>query len=270
MGPPLTFLVEALIARTENGLFQAGQSLIHRLDPRIKVLASLTLVVLSFVAGDRLQLAVLMVVAAAALRVISAHALLVLRICLMLRWLLLFTFLMHLLFSPGRTLWGLGWLSLDGLSLGGFVCLQMVLAVIFTAILAVTTSIEDLAAAFDWFVRPLSRLGCRTDDWQKILLLALGFIPVVHAEILESGKSQIASAEQERSGRGRWSLFVMQTQDLTERMLARGDKMAHDIAADGSSGQSPSELPSVRPLSLPDRYFVATMLLVIVCHWLAG
>lgn len=269
-GAPLSLAVKELIARTENGLYQAGHSLIHRLDPRIKVLFSLILVVLTFAAINWAQLAVLIVVAAAALGLLSAYALLALRICLMLRWLLLFTFLMHLLLSPGRTLWGLGWLSLDGLYLGCFVCLQMFVAVIFTTTLAITTSIEDLAAAFGWFVHPLSRLGCRTEDWQKILLLTLGFIPVVHAEIHDSDKSESSSAERVRSGKGRWALFISKTQDIIERMLARGDKMAHAIAADDSSCRDPSELPSMRPLPLLDRFFVGTMMLAVVCHWLAG
>ena len=269
-GAPLTLSVEELIARTENGLYQAGRSLIHRLDPRIKVLSSLTLVVLTFAATSWLQLAALIVVAVAALGLLSAHALLTLRICLMLRWFLLFTLLMHLLLSPGRTIWGFGWLSLDGLYLGSFICLQMVVAVIFTTTLAITTPIEDLAAAFGWFVRPLSRFGCRTDDWQKILLLALGFIPVVHAEIHDSGKSEGASAERERNGKRRWSLFLSKTGDLVERMLTRGDKMAHEIATDDSSCRIPSELPSLRPLPLLDRYFVGFMMLAIVCHWLTG
>ena len=251
-------------------MYQAGQGIIHRLDPRIKLLSCLTLVVLTFAASNWAQLAVMFVVAAAALGLLSAHVLLTLRICLMLRWLLLFTFLMHLLLSPGRTIWGLGWLSLDGLYLGSFVCLQMVVAVVFTTTLAMTTSIEDLASAFGWFVRPLSGLGCRTDDWQKILLLALGFIPVVHAEIYASGKSDSTSAERVRNGKRRWSRFFSKTEDFTERMLTRGDRMAHEIAADDSSCRTPAELPSMRPLPLLDRYFVSFMMLAIVCHWLTG
>ncbi len=270
MVPPFTLSVEALIAKTENGLYQAGQSPIHSLDPRIKLLSSLVLVVLTFAANNWMQLAVPIVVAAAAMGLLSAHALLILRVCLMLRWLLLFTFLMHLLLSPGRTLWGLDWLSLDGLLLGSIVCLQMIVAVIFTTSLAITTSIDDLAAAFGWLVRPLSHVGCRTDDWQKTLLLALGFIPVVHAEINDSGNNGTASAGRERNDRGRWSLFFAKTEDFIQRMLTRGDKMAHEIAADGSSNQNPSELPSLTPLSLIDRYFISTTVLAVVCHWLAG
>jgi len=234
-------------------------------------LSSLTLVVLTFTASDWVQLAILVIVASVALLEISPHAWLVLKTCFMLRWLLLFTLLMHLLLSPGRTLWGMSWLSFDGLCLGGFVCVQIVLAAMMTAILAITTTIEDLTAAFGWFVQPLSRLGCRTDDWQKILLLALGFIPVVHEEIFLSGRSQDnSSAEQGPDGKGRWSVFSSKMQVFTERMLARGDTMAHVIAAGDNSCCLPSALPSIRLLSLLDRYFITAMMLIMACHWLSG
>lgn len=260
-----------MITKTENGLYQPGQSLIHKLDPRIKVLSSLTLVVLTFAANAWLQLALLLVVVSGALLVVSPHVWLVLRTGLMLRWLLLFTLLMYLFLSPGRTLWGLSWLSLDGLYLGGFVCLQIVLAAMMTTILAITTKIQDLTAAFGWFVQPLSWLGCRTEDWQKILLLALGFIPVVHEEIYLSGRSEdVSSTEQGQKVKGRWSMLCSKMQAFTERMLIRGDTMAHEIAANDSSCRIPSPLPSIWPLSLPDQYFVTAMILVMFCHWLAG
>jgi len=260
-----------LTATTENSLYQPGQSLIHRLDPRIKVLSSLTLVVLTFAASDWMQLAILLVVAAGALLVISPYAWLVLRVCLMLRWLLLFTLLMHLLLSPGRTLWGLSWLSLDGLRLGFFVCVQIALAAMTTTTLAITTRIEDLSAAFGWFVQPLSRLGCRTDDWQKIVLLALGFIPVVREEMDLSIRSEAdCSSARDHGWKGRWSAFCTKMQAFTERMLIRGDTMAHEIAANDNSCRISYALSSIWPLSLPDRYIVITMMLIIACHWLAG
>jgi len=252
-------------------LYQPGQSLIHRLDPRTKVLSSLILVILAFAARDWTQLAVLLVAAAGALQLISHQAWLVLRVCSMLRWLLLFTLLMHLLWSPGRTLWGLSWMSLDGLSLGGFVCVQIVLAAMVTTILAITTTIEGLAAAFDWFVQPLSWLGFRTDDWQKILLLALGFIPVVREEMNLSTRSEAdGSTSRNRDWKGRWSVFCAKMQAFTERMLIKGDTMAQEIAAHGDSCQMTFALPSIWPLSLPDRYMVIAVMLIIVFHWLAG
>lgn len=234
-------------------------------------MSSLTLVVLTFMASDVMQLAILVIVASVAMLVISPHAWLVLRTCLMLRWLLLFTLLMHLLLSPGRTLWGMSWLSFDGLCLGGFVSVQIVLAAMMTAILAITTTIEDLTAAFGWFVQPLSRLGCRTDDWQKILLLALGFIPVVHEEILLSGRTEnTSSTEQGHDGKGRWSGVCSKMQAFTERMLARGDTMAHLIATGDNSCCIPSALPAIKLLSLLDRYFITAIMLIMACHWLAG
>lgn len=241
------------------------------LDPRIKMISTLALVVVTFAAADWAQLAVLFVVAAAALLIISAHVWLALRICLTLRWLLLFTLLMHLLLSSGRTLWGLGWLSLDGLQLGGFVCLQIMLAALFTTTLAITTPIESLAAAFGWLVRPLALVGCRTDDWQRILLLALGFLPVVHEEITVSGPGDATAVGQRWWDlKGRWLLFAARTESFVERMLTRGDRMACQLAAGDGVSHNPPGLPSLLPLPLLDRYLVIAMMLFIVGYWLAG
>ena len=234
-------------------------------------MSTLALVVLTFAAGDWAQLAMLVVVAAGALRVISAHARLALRICMTLRWLLIFTLLMYLLLSSGRTLWGLGWLSLDGLQLGVFVCLQLALAALFTITLAITTLIEDLAAAFGWLVRPLSLFGCRTDDWQKILQLALGFLPVVHEEITRSGPGDALTVRRRWWDiQGQSSLFAARTEDFIERMLTRGDRMAQQIAADSGVFHKPAGLPGLWPLPLLDRYFVTAMMLIILGHWLTG
>lgn len=252
-------------------MYQPGQSLIHRLDPRIKVLSSLTLVVLTFAASDWIQLAMLLVVATGALLIISPYVWLVLRVCSKLRWLLLFTLLMHLLLSPGRTLWGLSWLSLDGLSLGVFVCVQIALAATTTTILAITTRIEDLSAAFGWFVKPLSRLGCRTEDWQKMVLLALGFIPVVREEMHLSVRGEAdSSVARDQGWKGRWSASCTKMKAFTERMLVRGDTMAHQIAENDNSCPISCALPSIWPLSQPDRYIVVAMILIIVFHWLTG
>jgi energy-coupling factor transport system permease protein len=227
--------------------------------------------VLIFAASDWIQLAMLLVVAAGALLVISPHVWLVLRVCSMLRWLLLFTLLMHLLLSPGRTLWGLSWLSLDGLCLGFFVCVQIALAATTTTILAITTRIEDLSAAFGWFVKPLSLLGCRTDDWQKIVLLALGFIPVVREEMHLSVRSKADwSAVRDQRWRDRWSAFSTKMKAFTERMLIRGDTMAHQIAASDNSCRTPSALLPIWPLSLPDRCIVAAMMLIMTGYWFTG
>jgi hypothetical protein len=137
--------------------------------------------------------------------------------------------------------------------------------------LAITTRIEDLSAAFGWFVKPLSGLGCRTDDWQKIVLLALGFIPVVREEMHLSLRNEAdCSAVRDQGWMGRWSVFCTKIKAFTERMLIRGDTMAHQIAANDNSCRIPSALLPIWPLSLPDRCIVTAMMLIMTCYWFAG
>jgi len=143
------------MASAETGLYQQAETILHRLDPRVKVLSCLVLVVLSFGAAGWMQLLSIITIVALAVWSIKPVSQQVLRLFWLLRWFLLFTFLLHLLLSPGRTLWGLSWLSFDGLLSGAFVCLQMLLAVAASALLGITTTTASLSQAFGWFVRPL-------------------------------------------------------------------------------------------------------------------
>ena len=244
----------------------------------MKVLSCLLLVVLAFAATDWTRLFALVVTTAVLLWLTSPLLNSILRLCWMLRWFLLFTLLMHLLLSPGRTLWGTSWLSLDGLLMGTFVCVQMILAIVAAALLAMTTATENLTRTFGWFVQPLHWLGCKTEEWQKILLLTMNFIPVVQEEIHASRSSGAApSAESSQSSPsaqparvGRWSVWMQTLQDFLLRLVNRGDAVAHRIAASEEPLSLPKELPPFMPMALQDQLFSLAFILVIICYWFAG
>ena len=260
-----------MIANTRSGLYQPGETFLYRLDPRVKVLSCLLLVSLAF-AADWSQLFVLILTATLALCFVRPALSSLWRVCWMFRWLMLFTLLMHLILSPGRTLWGLSWLSFDGLLMGGLVCVQMLLAVIVSALLAITTSTATLARTFGWFVQPLHWLGCRTEEWQRLLLLALDFIPTVQEEMKASMvPDSDGHAESTSPGReGRWSVWRQKLHDFLLRLMDRGDIIAHSIAADEDSTHLPPELSPLMPMVLHDQLFALTITVVVVCYWLAG
>lgn len=228
--------------------------------------------VLAFAAAGWPQLFALAVIASIALWTISPLYYSALRICWMLRWLLLFTLLMHLLMSPGRTLWGISWLSLDGLQMGFFVCAQMLLAIVLSALLAITTSTENLARTFGWFVKPLDWLGCRTGEWQKLLLLTMDFIPVVQEEIRASSTSDVGDHDVSTptNRTGRWSVWMLKLQGLLLRLVARGDSIAHRIAENEDSCHLPARLSPLLPMTLLDQLFSLTITLVVIGYWFAG
>ena len=261
-----------MIASAETGLYQQAETILHRLDPRVKVLSCLVLVVLSFGAAGWMQLLSIITIVALAVWSIKPVSQRIFRLFWLLRWFLLFTFLLHLFLSPGRTLWGLSWLSFDGLLSGSFVCLQMLLAVAASALLGITTTTESLSQTFGWFVRPLRWLGCRTDEWQKILLLSLDFIPVVHAEIRASDQVETRSSDSlaPATSQGRFAAWGKRLHDLIFRLVARGDEIAHRLTLDDAAALKPNVLPAFLPMALLDQLFSMAVCLVILSYWLVG
>ena len=261
-----------MIAVSENGHYHPGQTLLHRLDPRVKILSCLLLVILTFAAPGWPKLFPLIVAVALAVYLTIPQATSIWRICWMFRWLLLFTLLMHLLFSSGRTLWGQSWLSRDGLLLGCFVCAQMLIAIVISALLAITTTTNTFSGTLGWFVRPLQRLGCETGEWQKILLLTMDFIPVVQEEMFACSTTDVGSLAESslKSRTRRWSMWRQKLHGLLERLIDRGDTVAHRIAGDQDSLCLSAGLPPLMPMALQDQLFSLAITLVIACYWLAG
>jgi energy-coupling factor transport system permease protein len=238
----------------------------------VKILSCLLLVILTFAAPCWPKLFPLMVTVALAVCLTIPHAASIWRVCWMFRWLLLFTLLMHLLLSSGRTLWGQSWLSRDGLLLGCYVCAQMLMAIVISALLAITTTTNTLSGTFGWFVRPLQRLGCETEEWQKILLLTMDFIPVVQEEMYACSTTDLGSHAESslKSRTGRWSTWRQKLHGFLERLMARGDTIAQRIAGDQDSLPLPAGLPPLMPMALHDQLFSLAITLVIACYWLAG
>ncbi len=190
----------------------------------------------------------------------------------MLRWLLLFSLLMHLFFSPGRTLWGLSWLSFDGLLTGTFVCLQILLAVTASALLGITTSTASLSLAFGWLVQPLALLGCRTEEWQKIMAQAIDFIPLVHAEISVSGKAEDATSDKYglKTKQDRFHAWGKSLHNLIFRLVDRGDEIAYCLAAEDDSVTGQKRLPAFLPMAFLDQLVLVIVFLVTLSYGLMG
>jgi energy-coupling factor transport system permease protein len=261
-----------LIASVETALYQQADTFLHRVDPRLKLFSCLLLVALSFSASAWIELIPVLVTVTAAAWSARPFSRRILQILWLLRWLLLFTLLLHLFFSSGKTLWGVSWLSYDGFLQGAFVGLQVSMAVAASTLLGITTSTMDLSLAFGWFVRPLGLIGFRTTEWQKIILQALDFIPLVHAEIGASsqGKGRGDDDCNVETRPNRFHALGKGLHCLILRLVDRGDEIACRLAEDGDSPSGQQRLPAFLPMVLLDQLFVLTVCLVTFVFCLVG
>jgi len=216
------------------GRYVPGDSPMHRLDARVKLAVLPLFVVASFALSGGLRLAALGVCALVMLLAAGLPWKVWWRGIRIFRWLFLFTLLLHLLLTPGRTLFGVEWLSYDGLLRGLTVCAQLLLAILFSSLLTLTSSVEALAGAVAWWLAPLRRWRLPVDELSRLLQLVLQFIPVLR----EEWAAQVEAFR--RRGEDLSQGTLLQRGRLAGQMLAplvlglvdRADALAYDMAID--------------------------------------
>lgn len=270
-GPPVCFEGPELYQGAESGLYIEGMTRLHRLDPRVKFAASLLLVVLSFSASTGGQLLWVAMVFVCLFFLLREFALSIFRVLWKLRWLILFSFLLHLLFTPGRTLWGTRWISYDGFLVGSFVSAQILLAVFFASVFALTTRIELIVAAVGWFARPLKSIGLNVSNFEKLVLLVLRFLPIVHGHIGQvAAENDLTDDKVSSSFLQKWRIWAIRVRTSIISLIDQGDEIAHELAQQEQEQDQVVTLPGL--FSLPSSDLVAVLWLVtILCvYWLIG
>jgi energy-coupling factor transport system permease protein len=244
---------------TGNLQRMAMASFLGRADPRLKLLVCGLVIILAFAAGSWQRLAVLGVVALLLSRLACCGPMAMLRSLRPFRWLLLFTLLLHLFLSPGHTLFGVAWLSRDGLLHGLLVCGQIAIAALAAALLSSTTTAEHTALACGWLLTPLKWLGCPVRQWEELTFLVLRFFPQMREELMATVAAD---------GGGwfhRVSAWENRLLPLFDRLVERADTYARDIV-DGREAVCPGQLPPLDLLAMRNALLTAGLLAAVFCY----
>jgi len=214
------------------GRFYPRDSFLHRLDPRIKLGVIPLFVIASFAASGFTHLLLLAAAALFLLLLGNIAPGIWWRGIWVFRWLFVCTLVLHLLLTPGRTLFGLAWFSGDGLSQGVQACCRLSLAVTFSSLLTLTTPPSKVAAALSNLLAPLARIGIPAQRVSFLFRLVLEFIPILRDEARE-----LVSRCRYSPRRG-WARLWARIDILREviplllyRMVERADAMAKAYAA---------------------------------------
>ncbi|BCR05446.1 energy-coupling factor transporter transmembrane protein EcfT [Desulfuromonas versatilis] len=262
----------AFLADLTLGRYVPRDSPLHRLDPRLKLVGLPLFVIACFAGPSPVRLGGL-----------SALALVLALLCRLewriwwrglwvLRWLLLFSLLLHLFLSPGRTLFGFAWLSLDGLLRGLQVCWQLSLAVVFSSLLTLTTSPGHLAGGIASLLAPLQRFGLPAREWALLLGLVMQFIPILRDEALEVYRQQSGQPE-EKPPLGlpaRIRLFGGLVAPLMLRLVDRADALAQCMARGEAGLQGGAAIEALPRLPKGELFWFCASLAVLGALWMLG
>ncbi|NPV54035.1 MAG: energy-coupling factor transporter transmembrane protein EcfT [Firmicutes bacterium] len=179
-----------------------GDSIVHRLDPRTKILLTLAVVVGIFFVEELwgYVLFFLFVGSVVALsRIPPGYIVRGLRPLIII---LVLTFLLHLFMNPGRELFELGPLiaTYAGAYKGVLMVGRLVLLVVATSMLTLTTSPIQLTDGMEAILRPARRVGVPAHELAMMMTIALRFIPTLLEETDKIMKAQMARGADFESG----------------------------------------------------------------------
>lgn len=177
------------------GQFFPGESFVHHLDPRTKLIATLIYIVAIFLAQTPLTYGILIGFAFLVVLLSRLPILMVLKSLKPVWFIVVITLLIHTFTFPGKEIlwqWQMFTVTKEGLELGVKMGLRLTLLLLFSSVLTFTTSPIVLTDGIERLLRPLKCVGVPAHEIAMMMTIALRFIPTLLEETDRIIKAQEA------------------------------------------------------------------------------
>ena len=185
------------------GQYFPGTSFVHRLDPRTKLLVTMLFIIAIFFAQTPLAYAILCGFTLFVILLSRLPLLMVLKSVKPIWIILVLTLGIHMFTTPGETVvyqYSFLTITLEGLAMGGKMCLRLILLLLFSSILTFTTSPIVLTDGIENLLRPFKSVGVPAHELAMMMTIALRFIPTLLEETDRIMKAQTARGADFESG----------------------------------------------------------------------
>ena len=164
------------------GRYVPGNSLLHNLDPRTKLVAAILFIILIFSAANWFAFFTLWILTFIVIQLSRVSYRIYFRGIKPLLWLIVFTATLQMLFTKGTKTffqWGLITISDYGIQIGIFIFFRFTLITILSTVVTLTTKPIDLADAVTFFLKPLRLLKVPVNEFAMMVTIAFRFIPIL-------------------------------------------------------------------------------------------
>ena len=167
------------------GRYIPGNSWIHRLDPRAKLLSTILFIFVIFLANNWQTYLLLFAFVLTAVLLSEIKFSFFINGIKPMIWLILFTVILQVFFTGGGEVyfqWGILMLTSQGLLNGAFIFSRFVLIIFMSTLLTLTTMPLSLTDALEYLMRPLIALKVPVYEIALMLSIALRFVPTLMDE----------------------------------------------------------------------------------------
>ena len=176
------------------GQYYQTDSVVHRLDPRVKLAATFVFICSLFVVEQAAGYAVALLFLAFAVRLSNVPFRFMVRGMRAILFLLVITFFFNLFLTPGEAVasfWKLT-VTREGISLAVKMAFRLTLLIIGSSVMTLTTTPSNLTDGMERAMRPLQALHVPVHEIAMMMSIALRFIPILLEETDKIMKAQMA------------------------------------------------------------------------------
>lgn len=181
-----------MLSNITIGQYFPGDSFLHRMDPRAKIIATMIFIIAIFLAETTLAYTVV--------GVFTLFTVALSRLPMRLVWnsvkplwiIIVFTMAVHVFTTPGTMIWQYGFLHIseEGVRMGSYMAARLVFLIIFSSLLTYTTSPIRLTDGIEHLLNPFRRIGVPAHELAMMMTIALRFIPTLLEETDRIMKAQ--------------------------------------------------------------------------------
>ncbi len=185
------------------GQYYPADSFVHRLDPRIKIVLTIALIVGVMLCKSLIGYALVLIYLMLCTKLSTVPFGMLLKGLKPLRFIVILTFILNLFFTQGGdvlfTIWFIT-ITKQGLTIAVHYSLRLIFLVMATSIMTLTTSPISLADGIELLLSPLKVIHFPAHELAMIMTIALRFIPTLLEETDKIMKAQMARGADFESG----------------------------------------------------------------------
>jgi energy-coupling factor transport system permease protein len=249
------------------GKYIPTNSIIHRMDPRSKLLLIFIFVLVIFLANNPETYGLLIVYTILINQLTRVPITFILKGLKPVIWIILFTFFLHIFMTKeGALLFEWGFISIyeEGLRQGIFISIRFFLLVVMTSLLTLTTTPIEVTDGMESLLNPFKRFKLPVHELALMMSISLRFIPTLMQETEKIMKAQAARGVEFSSGpiKDRIKAIIPLLVPLFINSFRRAEELANAMEARGyRGGEGRTKLRELK-WKPSDTFFLLSILLL--------
>lgn len=252
------------------GQYYMVDSLVHRLDPRLKLIATFVYVICLFIINDVYTYAFSILALAGIIAASKVPLKFIMRGIKSIIVIIILTAIINVLTTKGtHVLYELGWftVTLEGVYMATKMVVRLIMLIVCSSLLTLTTTPIQLTDGIEYLLKPFQKIGVPSHEIAMMMTIALRFIPTLLDET-----DKIMKAQQARGADFETGGLMQKAKSLVPILVPlfisafrRADELAMAMEARCYHGGDNRTRMNVMVLQKNDYYAIAVIFAFVAC-----